>query len=202
MLQDTRAEPKYIAIAIHTYIHNNYICKQVILAIDYTCIYAHLHVLAIQSVCMLIIIDNEEYNIDEDDYKEEVWWENEISETIFDYDSADNDAPELPEENEASFSNNTFGHKLLKWVLIFIIRLQAKHYIPDAGILSILKFMAAVLSLLDKQNGSHLAKKFPSSKDALFKHLKLKENFERFVVCYKCQSVYKKVAVLKRVALK
>lgn len=103
--------------------------------------------------------DNEECNIDKDDY-EEVWWENKISETFFDYDSADNDAPDLPEENEASFLNNTFGHKLLNWVLIFIIRLQAKHYLPDAAILSILKFIAAVLSLIDKQNGSHLAKKF------------------------------------------
>ena len=57
------------------------------------------------------------------------------------------DSPELPEENEASFSDNTFGHKLLNWVLIFIIRLQAKNYLPDATILSILKFIAAVLSL-------------------------------------------------------
>ena len=83
----------------------------------------------------MIFADDEELRMDEEDYEKEVWWEDEISEIIFDYDNADNDAPELPEENDASVANNTFGHKLLNWVLIFMIRLQAKHYLPDAAVI-------------------------------------------------------------------
>ena len=79
-----------------------------------------------------------------------------------------------------------------------MIRLQAKHYLPDAAILSILKFIAAVLSLIDKQNGSYVAKNFPSSKDALLKQFKLKEDFKRYAVYCKCQSVYKKSTCIKK----
>ena len=122
---------------------------------------------------------------------------------VFDYeDSTDDDAPELPDNNEESGSNDTFGHKLLNWVLIFVTCLQAKHYLSDAAILSILKFISAVLILIDRHNNSYLAKNFPSLKYSLLKYFKLKDNFEQYVVCYKCHSVYKKVVALKKVVHK
>ena len=89
---------------------------------------------------MSVVTDNEE------DYEEEVWWENEMPD-VFSYTCTDDDAPDLPEENETSISsaNTTFSYKLLNWLLIFLMRLQAKHYLSDAAILSILKFTCAGL---------------------------------------------------------
>lgn len=105
---------------------------------------------------MWIFTDNDDYNKSD---CEEVWWENEIPETIFEYDNTDDDSSEIPEETPF-YENDTFGHKLISWVLIFVLRLQAKHYLSDAAILSILKFIYAVLLIIDKKNGYHLAKIF------------------------------------------
>ena len=123
------------------------------------------------ATCHHLVTDNEEYNVDDHEVVE--CWENEVPETLFDYDdntSTDDDAPELPEDSEALSSNETFGLKLLNWLLIFIMRLQAKHYLCDTAIQSILKFICAVLSIIDKRNGCHFAEKIPSSKYSLLKH--------------------------------
>ena len=59
--------------------------------------------------------------------------------------------PEIPEETPL-YEKDKFIHKLISWVLIFVLRLQAKHYLSDAAILSIFKFIYAVLLIIGKKS--------------------------------------------------
>lgn len=59
--------------------------------------------------------------------------------------------PEISEETPL-YDKDKFSHKLIiSWVLIFMLSLQAKHYLSDAAILSIFKFIYAVLLIIGKK---------------------------------------------------
>lgn len=81
--------------------------------------------------------------------------------------------PALPQQNVMTQRSDV----LITWILLFLLWLQAKHYIPDsAGRHS--DFVV------------HLAAYFPKSVYQMQKFFGIKEEFTRFVVCRKCYSVY------------
>ena len=123
--------------------------------------------------------DDIEYSLGE----EEVW-EDEGSE---DDDSEDEALPDL--EESSTFTKET---ALTTWLLLFLLRLQAKHYIPDTAITSLLKFLYAFLQILSSFCSSikYMVSVFPSSLYKLRKFFKIREEFTRYVVCPKCYSVY------------
>ncbi len=67
---------------------------------------------------------------------------------------------------------------LLTWFLLFLLRMQAKHYIPDVALNSLLKFLYAFFLILGRY--SEFVGHVPASSRNFFK---LTEEFTRFVVC-------------------
>ena len=59
----------------------------------------------------------------------------------------DDEVPELP-SIQASLAEE---RALIVWLLIFILRLQAKHSIPDVALTCLIKFFSSSLLLLDEQ---------------------------------------------------
>ena len=82
---------------------------------------------------------------------------------------------------------------LLTWLLLFLLRMQAKHYIPDVALNSLLKFLYMFLVILGRYSEfvQCIVPIFPKTLYHLQNFFKLKEEFTRFVVCRKCYSVYK-----------
>lgn len=75
---------------------------------------------------------------------------------------------------------------------MFLLRLQAKHYLPDAAENSLLKFLYIFLSTVGQYSDfiARMFTRFPSSVFHMRKFFGLTEEFTQFVVCRKCYSVY------------
>ena len=75
---------------------------------------------------------------------------------------------------------------------MFILRLQAKHYIPDVAINSLLKFLFIFFSIVGLYSDfiAGMVAIIPTSLYLLRIYFALTEDFTRFVVCRKCYSVY------------
>ena len=82
----------------------------------------------------------------------------------------------------------------MSWLVIFLLRLQSRFYLPDAAVSYIVKFLYALLVILGTRSEyvACMAKSFPHSLYCLRKHWKIGADFIRFVVCPKCYSVYEK----------
>ena len=98
------------------------------------------------------------------------------------------ECPELPTASQDSEEENA----IIQWLLIFLLRLQAKHYIPDAAVQCLIKFFYIFLHVLGRYSTTiaNIASKFPRSLHYLRKHLNLNQDFKKLVVCRKCNSVY------------
>ena len=106
---------------------------------------------------------------------------------------------EFPQEAEESpplpmecATVDTHESALLTWILLFLVRLQARHYIPDSALNCLLKFLYIFLRIIGRQSNfvAKLTTHFPKSIYQMKKRLGIKEDFIRFVVCKKCYSVY------------
>ena len=117
-------------------------------------------------------------------------WENSLHEDLqADFLEPDaNDQPETP-NNDATETSSENG--LVRWLLLFILKLQARHYIPALAINSLLKFLYVFFSIIGLQSNfvAKLASSFPKSIYMLQKYFGIEEEFTRFVVCKKCYSV-------------
>ena len=82
---------------------------------------------------------------------------------------------------------------LVMLMVIVILRLQLKHYIPEAAIECLLKFLHSLFVLIGKFSdiGSSIAQHMPKSVYSLKKFAGITDHFEKLVVCSKCNSVYK-----------
>ena len=117
-------------------------------------------------------------------------WENSLHEDLqADFLEPDaNDQPETP-NNDATETSSENG--LVRWLLLFILKLQARHYIPALAINSLLKFLYVFFSIIGLQSNfvAKLASSFPKSIYMLQKYFGIEEEFTRFVVCKKCYNV-------------
>lgn len=102
---------------------------------------------------------------------------------------SDDDDDLLPDLEDSTQENEM---ALLTWLLLFLLRMQAKRYIPDVALNSLLKFLYAFLLILGRYSEfvGRMVSIFPKTMHHLQNFFKLTEEFTRFVVCRKCYSVY------------
>ena len=103
----------------------------------------------------------------------------------------DNELPPCP--NEETPPANSKEHTLVCWLSVFLLRLQARHYIPDIVLTYLLKFLYVFLSVIGRFSDvvSTIAKQLPQSVYSLQRLLGYQDCFEKLVVCPKCNQVYK-----------
>lgn len=100
------------------------------------------------------------------------------------------------DENSPDFAvvgnSHTDERDLIRWMVIFFLRLQAKFYIPDAALHCLIKFLYVFLSVIGRSSSyvAHMASVFPRSLYELRNQYQLGSRFKKMVVCTKCYSVY------------
>lgn len=97
----------------------------------------------------------------------------------------DEDPPAFIQQDTRTYNNE---NALLTWILLFLLRLQAEHYITDSAVNSLLKFLFLFLNIIGRQSESvaYIANSFPKSLHQVQKYFGMQDNFSRFVVCKKC----------------
>ena len=105
-----------------------------------------------------------------------------------DFDAENFGVPALPRQNQASTSSEC---SLVSWLVLFLVRLQARHYLPDVAIACLLKFLYTLLVIIGRQSVfvANMAKQFPCSLHCLRKYWNVNDDFVQLVVCRKCYSV-------------
>lgn len=102
--------------------------------------------------------EEEEEHEQEEEEEEECWEDCEEHSFVF----SSNGGP-----NHSNLAQATQETKvnLLSWILLFILRLQAKHYIPDVAVKSLLTLMYIFLSILGRKSDyvAGIAAIFPTS---------------------------------------
>ena len=84
--------------------------------------------------------------------------------------------------------------KLLLWLVHFLALLQKKHFLPDAALALLLRFLSIFFTVLGRLSPqlTGFSEQFPPT---LYKFHKMlgtrKERFVRYVTCEKCSMVYK-----------
>ena len=125
---------------------------------------------------------------EDSDCLEEIW-EDDNSEFSLNSDiQMDEDCLRFPQVDATSSTEMA----LVYWLLLFILRLQARPYLPDAALKSLLKFLHTVLVIIGRYSDfvARMADAFPTSLYLLHKYFGISEDFKRYVVCKKCYSVY------------
>ena len=126
--------------------------------------------------------EDEDFSDDsQSDEGEEVWEESDESST--------EEYPEFP--NELSWTS-TVESAILSWLLIFLLRLQAKYYIPDAAVQCLIRFLYVLFCVLGRYSSviANIASRFPRSLYYLRKQYSSGQELKKFVVCHKCNAIY------------
>ena len=77
----------------------------------------------------------------------------------------DREIPDIPQSvNEESNAERFQVASLATWIILFLLRLQAKHYIPDKAMDELIKFLFAYVKILGKYStfDALLSEKLPS----------------------------------------
>ena len=82
---------------------------------------------------------------------------------------------------------------LAEWLLLFLLHLQAKHYLPDATVSALLKFLYTFFCVMGGFSNVALdiARVWPQNVYAMRKALGCSDSFQVFVVCPACHKAYK-----------
>ena len=96
-------------------------------------------------------------------------------------------------EDSTSTSSRSAPHTLTMWLVLFLLRLQSKHYVPDKAIDSLLKFLCTLFSVIGRfsELANEIAGHIPRTSYSLQRFADVARPVERFVVCEGCNSVYK-----------
>lgn len=97
----------------------------------------------------------------------------------------DPEVPVLPDYGTDAVANSEES-ALLTWLLLFLVRLQAKFYLPETALNCLLKFLYIFLSIISRKS-TFVAQMINF---LLKKYMNSKETFVRYVVCRQCYSVY------------
>ena len=78
------------------------------------------------------------------------------------------------------------------WFIRFLLIFQSVYYITDSAINSLLKFLCVFLKVLSQfsEFAAGIASQFPCSLYQLSKKASMKNEFKKFVVCSRCDSLY------------
>lgn len=123
-------------------------------------------------------------------------WENEDAEEQLNEDFADEDSPGVPQVGESDKS----VHSLVSWLVLFLLRLQSKYYIPEVAMACLLKFLYAFFVVVGfhSEYVASMVEEFLRSLYCLRKYWNLDADFNRLVVCRKCYSVYEKSSCIEK----
>ena len=109
---------------------------------------------------------------------EELWEDEDHESELLDNESKllDDESKDVPPElpcNNSPASDDVPGHAIVMWLVRFLVLLQARHYIPDAAINSLLKFLRVLFVVLGRFSTfvASVASSIPSSVHMLKKHL-------------------------------
>ena len=93
---------------------------------------------------------------------EEIWEDVDQLQLEADFPPFYDEPPSLPQQNTITSKPDNV---LLTWLLLFLLRLQAKHYIPDSAVNCLLKFLYMFFSIVGRHSDfvSSLAGSFPMS---------------------------------------
>ena len=118
----------------------------------------------------------------------EIWRETEEELKIF----SNEEIGAVPDLETTSISKVGLDHTLLTWLTLFLLRLQCKHYIPDYALECLLKFLYTLFVIIGRSSevAKNIAEQLPRSMYSLRKYVGVANNFEKFVVCCKCNSIY------------
>lgn len=116
-------------------------------------------------------------------------WEDNNEQLEKDFPSNDSEMPDLPLAEDISIPQES---ALVTWLILFLVRLQSKFYLPDTAVSCLLKFLYAFLCIIGRHSTfvARISTNFPTSVFLLKKYFGWKETFVRYVVCCKCYSVY------------
>lgn len=83
-------------------------------------------------------------------------------------------------------------HILTSWLVLYLLRLQSQHYIPDAAMDGLLKFLCTFFLVLGhfSEACKSLSQHLPHTIYSMRKFAGLMDTFERLAVCPECNSVY------------
>ena len=103
-------------------------------------------------------------------------------------DTFDDEVPDLP-LNQVSQAEE---RDLVVWLLIFMVRLQARHYIPDAALTCMIKFLYIFFSVVGRTSSyvATIASSFPKSLYELRQRYGMSQQFKKMLVCCRCHSIY------------
>lgn len=121
--------------------------------------------------------------------EDEIWEDESDTEMYF---LGDNDkAPLLPSYLDVS-SEKQKVNSLIKWLLRFLLSLQAKYYVSDAVINKLLSFLSVFFGVLGRFSPfvECLSKQLPLSSLAAHKCLGHEQKFTKYVACPKCWKLY------------
>ena len=125
----------------------------------------------------------------EDDEAIEVWSE---SEEIIDDIKNMNDTESEPEEEVGTVQNES-SKALTRWLLTFLMFMQAVYHLSDTVMTSFLHFFSVFLAILGRfcTVCAEIAQQFPSTLHKARKCLAMNRlNFRRYVVCKRCHQIY------------
>ena len=117
----------------------------------------------------------------------EVWESNDLEE--FSADSCEILPPSLPVFTATVESVRATS--LLRWLLVYLLSLQAKYCIPDSGIDMLLHFLS-IFSILGRFSPivAIMAESFPKSKYLAQRQMGIDVCFTKFVLCPKCFKIH------------
>ena len=93
---------------------------------------------------------------------DEMWEDADQMQLEADFPQFYDEPPALPQQNTMTSKTENV---LLTWLLLFLLRLQAKHYIPDSAVNCLLKFLYMFFSIFGRHSDfvANLALCFPVS---------------------------------------
>src|SRR5437763_13438057 len=86
----------------------------------------------------------------------------------------------------------TLNSMIHSWILLWILKYQARFRLPDVAINSLIKFFRIVLSDADNER----FKNFPTSSYMMRKMLEFGKHSKRYAVCPSCNKLYKESEIL------
>ena len=116
-----------------------------------------------------------------------MWEDEEDSE-----DDLDDVPPSFPQSESTSDGATGLTESIVLWLTGFLLLLQARHFIPDAAMDALLKFIGVLFRVLGRLSSvvASIALAIPNSVYRLRKTAKNSRNFTRYVVCPKCHQLY------------
>jgi len=80
-------------------------------------------------------------------HTEELWEDADQLEVETDFPHACDEPPALPQQNVMTQRSDNV---LITWILLFLLQLQAKHYIPDSALNCLLKFLCVFFCIIGR----------------------------------------------------